>query len=250
MRKLICLSACLMTFPAAFLGTIELRHVIGVDKPLVVQIVSVPIESRNMIEAAASDVFLSYSRADAQAVEAVRARLREAGVTSFLDRMKLPAGQPWQPFLENELGRPATIRRSVDLPEPLGPRKVKNSPAWIESETSSAGTALPNCLRRWLAHQSEIASSVLSIATRIPCRLAPDASGSGVDRKIEAGTLHLNPGPAKLTPDSPYGLLKSVFLTRKPRQEKAVRGSSASSPAAGARLHRHPESYFEIILAD
>jgi energy-coupling factor transporter ATP-binding protein EcfA2 len=62
-----------------------------------------------MVGAAASDVFLSYSRADAGAVEAVRARLSEAGVTSFLDRTKLPAGQPWQPFLEKELGRSGAV---------------------------------------------------------------------------------------------------------------------------------------------
>ena len=59
--------------------------------------------------AAASDVFLSYSRADARAVEVVRARLSEAGITSFLDRRGLPAGQPWQPFLEKELGRSGAV---------------------------------------------------------------------------------------------------------------------------------------------
>ncbi len=58
---------------------------------------------------ARSDVFLSYSRADAHAVEAVRARLSEAGITSFLDRTRLPAGQPWQPFLEKELGRSGAV---------------------------------------------------------------------------------------------------------------------------------------------
>ena len=58
---------------------------------------------------AASDVFLSYSRADADAVAAVRARLTEAGITSFLDRTRLPAGQPWQPFLEQELGRSGAV---------------------------------------------------------------------------------------------------------------------------------------------
>ena len=60
-----------------------------------------------MVAAAASDVFLSYSRADAGAVDAVRARLSEAGLTSFLDRTKMPAGQPWQPFLEKNLASPA-----------------------------------------------------------------------------------------------------------------------------------------------
>ena len=45
----------------------------------------------------AYDVFLSYSRVDAAAAETLRARLREAGLTAFLDRYALPAGQPWQP---------------------------------------------------------------------------------------------------------------------------------------------------------
>jgi hypothetical protein len=40
---------------------------------------------------------------------AVRARLSEAGITSFLDRAGLPAGQPWQPFLERELGRSGAV---------------------------------------------------------------------------------------------------------------------------------------------
>ena len=57
-----------------------------------------------MVVPGGSDVFLSYSRVDANAVQAMRARLSEAGVDSFLDRSRLPAGQPWQPFLEEELG--------------------------------------------------------------------------------------------------------------------------------------------------
>ena len=33
-------------------------------------------------------------------------RLSEAGIASFLDRAKLPAGQPWQSLLERELTFP------------------------------------------------------------------------------------------------------------------------------------------------
>ena len=62
-----------------------------------------------MVVASASDVFLSYSRADAQAVAAVRARLTEAGIASFLDRTSLPRGQPWQPFLARELRRTGAV---------------------------------------------------------------------------------------------------------------------------------------------
>jgi hypothetical protein len=49
------------------------------------------------------DVFLSYSRADSAAAESLRARLKEAGLTAFLDRYGLPVGQPWQPELEQQL---------------------------------------------------------------------------------------------------------------------------------------------------
>ena len=53
--------------------------------------------------AANYDVFLSYSRADSPAAEVLRARLKEAGLNPFLDRYGLPAGQPWQPWLEQHL---------------------------------------------------------------------------------------------------------------------------------------------------
>ena len=54
-------------------------------------------------EATSYDVFLSYSRADSTATEGLRARLNEAGLSAFLDRYGLPAGQPWQPWLEQQL---------------------------------------------------------------------------------------------------------------------------------------------------
>ena len=57
-----------------------------------------------MVVPGGSDVFLSYSRADANAVQAIRARLSEAGMTSFLDRTRLPAGQPWQPVSREGAG--------------------------------------------------------------------------------------------------------------------------------------------------
>ena len=42
---------------------------------------------------AATDVFLSYSRADTEAVLRLRATLKSAGLATFLDRDQLPAGQ-------------------------------------------------------------------------------------------------------------------------------------------------------------
>ena len=49
---------------------------------------------------AVADVFLSYSRADSDAIQQVQRGLRDAGLTTFLDRDQLPAGQPWMPALE------------------------------------------------------------------------------------------------------------------------------------------------------
>ena len=39
--------------------------------------------------------------------------------------------------------RPAIMRRSVDLPQPEGPTRTRNSPLWISSETSSTATTPP-----------------------------------------------------------------------------------------------------------
>jgi hypothetical protein len=63
------------------------------------------------------DVFLSYSRADSAAAESLRARLKEAGLSAFLDRYGLPAGQPWQPWLERQL---SSCRVLVALVGPQG----------------------------------------------------------------------------------------------------------------------------------
>ena len=49
---------------------------------------------------AATDVFLSYSRADTEAVLRLRATLKSAGLATFLDRDQLPAGQSWLTALE------------------------------------------------------------------------------------------------------------------------------------------------------
>jgi hypothetical protein len=67
--------------------------------------------------AANYDVFLSYSRADAAAAGTLRSRLAEAGLSAFLDRYGLPAGQPWQPWLEQHLG---SCRALVVLVGPKG----------------------------------------------------------------------------------------------------------------------------------
>ena len=62
-----------------------------------------------MIAATARCVFLSYSRTDAEAALAVRARRIEAGATSLVNRTKLTAGQRSRLLLEMELGRSGAI---------------------------------------------------------------------------------------------------------------------------------------------
>ena len=63
------------------------------------------------------DFFLSYSRADAAAADKLRTLLRGAGLTAFLDRYGLPAGQFWQPWLEQHL---RSCRALVVIIGPLG----------------------------------------------------------------------------------------------------------------------------------
>jgi hypothetical protein len=63
------------------------------------------------------NIFLSYSRADSAAAETMRAHLQKAGLSAFLDRYALPAGQPWQPWLEQNL---ETCGALVALLGPLG----------------------------------------------------------------------------------------------------------------------------------
>ena len=59
--------------------------------------------------AASADVFLSYSRADADLVLHLRSRLRDAGLVTFLDRDQLPAGQPWLTALEQGIARCSAV---------------------------------------------------------------------------------------------------------------------------------------------
>ena len=57
------------------------------------------------MDTATADVFLSYSRTDAEATRRVQAYLKEAGLATFLDRDQLAAGQPWLPALEQAIAR-------------------------------------------------------------------------------------------------------------------------------------------------
>jgi hypothetical protein len=53
----------------------------------------------------APEVFISYSRSDSSAAQALRAHLTTVGMSTFLNRYALPAGQPWQPQLEQAIAR-------------------------------------------------------------------------------------------------------------------------------------------------
>ena len=88
------------------------------------------------------DVFLSYSRADSTAAESLRARLKEAGISAFLDRYSLPAGQPWQPWLEKRLG---DCRALVVLlgPSGLGEWQHREIQLGLDRQASAAKTAQP-----------------------------------------------------------------------------------------------------------
>lgn len=55
------------------------------------------------------DIFISYNSLDHDAVESVAEFLRDSGVTTFLDRWYLPAGQPWQSILEKTLAECGSV---------------------------------------------------------------------------------------------------------------------------------------------
>src|SRR3954471_669347 len=58
---------------------------------------------------AATDVFLSYSRADTAAALRLRDHLNAARLDTFLDRDRLAAGQEWQPALEHGIAGSAAV---------------------------------------------------------------------------------------------------------------------------------------------
>ena len=68
----------------------------------------------------------------------VAAPRREVGDVAVADRRSSP------PVTSSS---PAIIRSSVDLPQPEGPTRTRNSPSAISSETSSTAVTAPNALR-------------------------------------------------------------------------------------------------------
>ena len=87
---------------------------------------------------------MSYSRADAAAAATLRARLHEAGLNAFLDRYGLPAGQPWQPWLEQHLKTCGALVVLVG-PSGIGEWQHREIQLGVSRQASSAkaGRAFP-----------------------------------------------------------------------------------------------------------
>ena len=127
------------------------------------------------------DVFLSYSRADAAAAETVRTRLRQAGLTAFLDRYGLPAGQLWQPWLEQHL---LSCRAIIVLVGPLGFGEWQHREIQLgldrQASAAKTGQAFPviPVLLPGLANDAVPVGSFLSLNTWVDLRTGVDEPGS------------------------------------------------------------------------
>jgi len=66
------------------------------------------------------DVFLSHNSADKATVEALASRLRDAGLSVWLDSWSLIPGEPWQEALEEGLKSSRTVVIAIG-PEGIGP---------------------------------------------------------------------------------------------------------------------------------
>src|SRR4029079_16475121 len=75
--------------------------------------------------------------------------------------------------------RPAIIRSSVDLPQPEGPTRTRNSPLPIVSETPSTATTPPE---KTLLRLSRTISATQTIVESIP---HPPTESNGIDRFAE-----------------------------------------------------------------
>jgi WD40 repeat protein len=154
----------------------------------------------------AYDVFLSYSRADSAASETLRARLEEAGLTAFLDRYGLPAGQPWQPWLEQHL---KTCRALIVLVGPLGFGEWQHREIQLgldrQASATKTGQAFPviPVLLPGLANDAVPVGAFLNLNTWVDLRSGLDetesfqrliagAQGQAIDKAAEL--------PAGLTP--------------------------------------------------
>jgi hypothetical protein len=131
-----------------------------------------------MLGAATSyDVFLSYSWADSATAETLRARIKEAGLSAFLDRYGLPAGQPWQPWLEQHL---KSCRALIVLvgPQGFGEWQHREIQLGLDRQASATktGQAFPviPVLLPGLANDAVPVGSFLSLNTWVDLRSGLD----------------------------------------------------------------------------
>src|SRR5688500_17235379 len=75
-------------------------------------------------------------------------RLRPSGGTNSFLSVSTKVVSPTEIEPPEGCSSPATQLRVVDFPQPLGPRRVKNSPSLMVKWMSSRTTLVPNCLLR------------------------------------------------------------------------------------------------------
>ena len=73
-------------------------------------------------------------------------RSRRSGWTRIRRSVSLTTLPPMATAPRVGVSIPASIRRIVDLPQPLGPRRVTNSPVRIEKLTPASAVTAPNFL--------------------------------------------------------------------------------------------------------
>src|SRR5215470_8791392 len=97
--------------------------------------------------------------------------------------MKLTSLPPITISPESASSSPATARRIVLLPQPDGPRRTRNSPSAIRSETSLTASTLPKRLTRCLIRMSAIPPSLR------PCRTCPSLLERACHRSLHEPAL-------------------------------------------------------------
>ena len=103
------------------------------------------------------DLFLSYSTADRAAVEEIRTHLEALGVSTFLDRTNLPAGQPWPQELEQALLSCKGVAVFVGNRPELGKWQLRESWMALDLQAKAKEHSFP--VGRWCADSARWASS-------------------------------------------------------------------------------------------
>jgi hypothetical protein len=138
------------------------------------------------------DVFLSHAHADKTAVEELARKLRDAGITPFLDKWHLVPGEPWQDALEEALDQSRTCAVFIGkawgawhheemrsaLETRVGNRSFRVIPVLLPGGQQPGKEDLPRFLRRlnWVDFRAGLDD--------------PDAF-----KRLLAGILGVAPGP-------------------------------------------------------